>query len=137
MAETGTKSPARLPLIEAVIVVAVFAFISVALMRMYVAADRIERLAVNTSRATICAERLAEDVRSGAIEAVNGSTMIYYDSEWNEKQSGQEHGFTAEIKCETEQGAAAVLLQLDIEISNNADGTVLAKLETGLCRPNK
>ena len=57
------QKTARLPLIESVIIIAIFAVVSVIIMQMYLSADRIQKKAVNISKATIMAENRAEKFR--------------------------------------------------------------------------
>lgn len=71
---------ARLPLIEAVIIIAVFAIVSVAIMRMYVAADSLKGESVAISHATILARNAAEEVKNGG----EYDYTRYYDKDWNE-----------------------------------------------------
>ncbi len=54
----------RMPLIEIIIVVAVFVVISVLLLRLYVAADSLQGSAENISRAGILAQSTAEVVKN-------------------------------------------------------------------------
>lgn len=73
------QSTARLPLIESVIIIAIFAVVSVVIMQMYISADRLQKKAVNISKAVILAENTAEEIRSGK----TGVITVNYDSEWN------------------------------------------------------
>lgn len=86
----------RLPMIEMVIILGVFAVISVLIVRMFVSTDRMSTKALNISRAVIETESIAETLKGrevsealfrdiGAVEAKNtdDTYFIYYDKYWN------------------------------------------------------
>lgn len=110
MASKNGNGSARLPLIEAVIIIAVFAIVSVAVMRMYVAADSLKGESVAISHATILARNKVEAIQSGAEllpnEAAPGITLStsfgsplmqvsFYDSDWNMIEVDDGSGFVA------------------------------------------
>ncbi len=74
------QNTARLPLIESVIIIAIFAVVSVVIMQMYLSADRIQKKAVNISKATILAENLVEEIKAGSADI----GTRYYDNEWHD-----------------------------------------------------
>ena len=74
------QKTARLPLIESVIIIAIFAVVSVIIMQMYLSADRIQKKAVNISKATILAENRAEELKSGSKDY----STRFYDNDWKE-----------------------------------------------------
>ncbi|MCR5331871.1 MAG: hypothetical protein K6E62_11910 [Lachnospiraceae bacterium] len=97
------QSTARLPLVESVIIIAIFAVVSVVIMQMYLSANRIQKKAVNISKATILAENRAEGIRNGS----ESWTVMYYDSDWNELGSSSEYEKKAQFKMDcrlTEEG---------------------------------
>ena len=108
MSKYDKNSTARLPLIESVIVIAVFMIVSAAILQLYVCADRLQKKSVNISKATIAAENLTEAVIAGTfdihafepdqLEADNAkhetaiTAAAFYDADW--QQTGQD-GLTA------------------------------------------
>ncbi len=89
------QKTARLPLIESVIIIAIFAVVSVIIMQMYLSADRIQKKAVNISKATILAENRAEELKAGSKDY----TTRFYDNDWKEiSGNGTELEKTAAFK---------------------------------------
>lgn len=123
MADVNRTNSAKLPLVEAVIIIALFAVISVALMSMYVSADRLRKKAVNTSEAMLCAENIAEKIKAeGRCKLPAG-----YDIDWNEVTSDPEFVLTV-FYAET-KGETGVYLQAEIVIATK-DGEILSELKT-------
>ncbi|MCR5325030.1 MAG: hypothetical protein K6E85_17370 [Lachnospiraceae bacterium] len=93
------QSTARLPLVESVIIIAIFAVVSVVIMQMYLSADRIQKKAVNISKATILAENKAEELKNGSKDL----ETRYYDNEWQDISqnggNGEKAAFT--MTCDT------------------------------------
>ena len=90
------QSTARLPLVESVIIIAIFAVVSVVIMQMYLSANRIQKKAVNISKATILAENKAEEIKNGSKDFSDR----YYDSDWKELGSSPESAKKAGFKME-------------------------------------
>lgn len=80
MSKYDNHNTSHLPLIESVIIIAIFAVVSVLIMQLYVAADRIQGKSVNVSKATILAENTVEQIKSGKMEP---DAYIIYDKDWN------------------------------------------------------
>ncbi len=135
----NTNTSVRLPLIEAVIIIAIFAAVSTAIMQLYVAADRLQGRAVSISRATICAENTAELIRAAADknDAVRlaglvsggdyGTYICGYDEEWN--AVSEEPEYIMKVSFVEEAGSSGVLLGADILITDN-DGYELMQINT-------
>ena len=94
MSKYDNNAATKLPLVESVIIIAIFALISVAIMRLYVAADKLQGRSVNISKAAIMAENRAEELAAGAggIQGYDprakGGVLPspesgYYDKSWN------------------------------------------------------
>lgn len=92
MSKYDNHNTSHLPLIESVIIIAIFAVVSVFIMQLYVAADRLQGKSVNVSKATILAENTVEKIKSGEMvlpdflksdAAVFKSGIIIYDKDWN------------------------------------------------------
>ncbi|MBP5331548.1 MAG: hypothetical protein J6Y89_06820 [Lachnospiraceae bacterium] len=100
------QSTARLPLVESVIIIAIFAVVSVVIMQMYLSANRIQKKAVNISKATILAENKAEELKNGSVDL----QTRYYDSDWKELAGSQDPAKKAHFVMEctvTEEGKGA------------------------------
>ena len=80
MAKYDNSAAVRLPLVESVIIIAIFALVSVAIMKLYVSADKLQGRSVNISKATILAENRIEALKSGA-EKAEGLQKAYFDKE--------------------------------------------------------
>lgn len=63
MDNNGKTKSFRMPLLEIVIVVAVFAIVSVFIMKLYMSADRLQRESENVSRAVIEVQNTAELIK--------------------------------------------------------------------------
>lgn len=87
----------RLPMIEIIIILGTFVLVSVLIMKMFVATERIRTKAENISRAVLETESIAEilkgrevtselfDALSAAkLEKTENTYIIYYDNEWND-----------------------------------------------------
>lgn len=128
------ESTARLPLIESVIIIAVFAIVSVAILRLYLASDRIQQRAVNVSKATILAENEMEELMCGAAGSV--SSVRRFDSEWNETGDETEAAFTVTAGVtDSEQGTAGTLEKVYVLVTA-ADNEELARIESSVYREN-
>lgn len=86
----------RMPMIEMIIIIGIFAIISVLIVRMFISTDHLQGKAVNVSRSVMEAESIAEYIKGsdsssniweelGAekLEETQDSYVIYYDREWN------------------------------------------------------
>ena len=117
--QTGQSNSFRAPLLELVIVIGIFAVISVYILKMFMAADRLRGQAVATSKALVRAESVAEFIRSGGtsvseiIKSVcdefgatdeNGTAVIGYNKSWEKTDKKAEY-------------------MLKVTIGGNADGT--------------
>lgn len=143
MSKYDRSSTARLPLIESVIIIAIFAIVSVAIMRLYVAADKLQQKAVNISKATIAAENLAEAVKADAIipagsrpvysEAAPGAKYtVNYDGGWQqlESQNADDAAFTATAEVTGgREGSTGTLSCFKVTVKNS-EGEVLAEVES-------
>lgn len=107
MSKYDNHNTSHLPLIESVIIIAIFAVVSVFIMQLYVAADRLQDKSVNISKAMILAENAVEEYKADAIRinsiAAGDDTgdntdewseyrisvkralikQIFYDKDWN------------------------------------------------------
>ncbi|MDD5936962.1 MAG: hypothetical protein PUC65_15600 [Clostridiales bacterium] len=90
----------RLPMIELVLIIGIFAIISVFLVRMFMGTNRLQKEATDLSCAVIKAESIAEEIKNTASvgEAATQLGMIsydntsqnfcmYYDKDWNQTLS--------------------------------------------------
>lgn len=93
------QSTARLPLVESVIIIAIFAVVSVVIMQMYLSADRIQKKAVNISKATILAENMAEELKAGS----GDRETRYYDEKWRDigANGGNSSKAAFKMTCDT------------------------------------
>ena len=118
------QSTARLPLVESVIIIAIFAVVSVVIMQMYLSANRLQEKAVNISKATILAENKAEELKSGKWDI----NTRYYDSEWNETSSESRFKLTCSV-TEEGKGPYGAYSKVTIKVSDK-DGEELISLNT-------
>lgn len=94
----------RLPMIEIIIIVGTFAVISVLIMKMFVATERMRTKAEDISRAVLEAESIAETLKGREVtselfdelsatksEITENTYIIYYDSEWNDVVNESNH----------------------------------------------
>ncbi len=138
MAKYDNNAATKLPLVESVIIIAIFALISVAIMRLYVAADKLQGRSVNISKATIMAENKVEKLAAGA-ETIGGYkpgdkdyepvSNEYFDKEW--KSCGKDDAFfvmTTEITG-VKNGAAGALTDVKVAVAV-LDKEELTKIET-------
>lgn len=138
MAKYDKQSSARLPLMESVIIVSIFAIVSVTIMQMYVSADRIQGRAVAVSKAMILAENVAEGMHSegkipelgisleDAAELAGTTVSVLYDKSWN--VTGDDPDYVLSFTPTVQQGDTGVLVEADIRVAE-ADGGELASLK--------
>ena len=94
----------RIPMIELVIVIGVFAVISIFLVRMFLGTNRLMNHATDISHAVISAESVAEQIKNTAsigetanllhMVAYDNTSLnycIYYDKDWNQTVEPSEH----------------------------------------------
>lgn len=94
----------RLPMIEMIIILGTFVVVSVLIMKMFVATERIRTKAENISRAVLETESIAEilkgrevtselfdELSAAKIEKTENTYIIYYDSEWNDVVEESNH----------------------------------------------
>ena len=119
------QSTARLPLVESVIIIAIFSIVSVVIMQMYISANKLQTRAVNISKAMILAENRAEEIKSGNLN----TEPRYYDSEWNETQDESRFKLSC-IVTEEGKGPYGAYTKLKIVITDK-NGEELISLNTG------
>ena len=125
------QKTARLPLIESVIIIAIFAVVSVIIMQMYLSADRIQKKAVNISKATILAENRAEELKAGSTDYLTR----YYDNNWEEiapgeAESGKKASFTMTSSVTEERCGEAVAMTIFRITVMDKSGEELIALDT-------
>ena len=120
------QSTARLPLMESVIIIAIFAVVSVVIMQMYISANRLQKKAVNISKATILAENTAEEIRRGA-SAIQQTK--YFDPEWNETGSDGRFILSSTVSEET-SGPAGTFTKVTVTVKDRS-GEELISIDTG------
>lgn len=103
----GQSNSFRAPLLELVIVIGIFAVISVYLLQMFMTADKLRGKAVATSKGLVRAESVTEYIRGskavslselktkvcsefGAVEE-NGELIIRYTKGWEKAEKGGEY----------------------------------------------
>ena len=133
MAKYDNNAAVRLPLVESVIIIAIFALVSVAIMRLYVAADKLQGRSVNISKATIMAENKIEALKSGA-EKADGSQKVYFDKEWNSCSEADAYfSMTTEV---TGRAAGKTGTLTDVKITVDVEGKEqLAEVVTSYFSP--
>ena len=90
----------RMPMIELILVIGIFAVISVFLVQMFMGTSRLQDKANDISRALIQAQTIAEQIKNSAsigetaklleMDNFDNSSLhycIYYDSNWNQTKS--------------------------------------------------
>ena len=114
MKERNNSTSSRLPMIEIVIIISVLAMISVYIMRLFLFANSLQTDAVNTSKAVILSESIAEVLKSsGSFETtlleyglekkedMDNIYIMYFDNNWVEVlQAGS---YAIEVKVATEK----------------------------------
>ncbi len=109
------NSTARMPLIESVIIIAIFAIVSVTIMKLYMKADDLQQKSVMVSKATIMAENMTEAIKGGAYELVS-DTRLEYDREGKPAAAG-EGDLIMEVKITGgEEGIAGSLTDFSVEV---------------------
>ena len=119
MAKYDNGAAVRLPLVESVIIIAIFALVSVAIMRLYVSADKLQGRSVNISKATIMAENRIEALKSGA-EQVSGTEKVYLDKEWN--SCGEADAFFSMTTEVTDRSNGKTGTLTDVRITVDVEG---------------
>ena len=89
----------RMPMIELLIIVGVFAIVSVLIVRMFISTDRLQAKAVNISSSVMEVESIAEllkgskssedlfqQIGAKQVDGMQNSYIIYYDKEWNQSK---------------------------------------------------
>ena len=143
MAKYDNNAATKLPLVESVIIIAIFALISVAIMRLYVAADKLQGRSVNISKATIMAENKIEKLTAG-VETIGSYkpgdkdyepiSSEYYDKEW--KSCAKDDAFfvmTTEIMG-VQSGETGALTDVKVTVAV-VDKEQLAQIETSYYLP--
>ena len=133
MAKYDKGAAARLPLVESVIIIAIFALVSVAIMRLYVSADKLQGRSVNISKATIMAENRLEALKSGA-EEVSGTEKVFFDKTWKSCSEADAYfSMTTEV-TDRKTGKTGTLT--DVKITVDVEGKEqLAEVVTSYYSP--
>lgn len=97
MQEKQTKSAFRMPMIELIIVIGVFALLSVFLVQMFMGTNRLQKRSTDISKALICTQTIAEQIKHTAsigetaekfqMIAYDNTSLnycIYYDKDWKQ-----------------------------------------------------
>lgn len=140
MEENGNSNRARLPLIETVIIVAIFAVVSVVLLNMYVAADRLQGESIAKSRAVITLENVAEELkqsvragdieRDGTLKAMTDSGGAYLYRSFDENWKAAENGcYKVSVTTTVTEGRAGKLVLFNICAKDRED-SVIATIST-------
>ena len=128
MAKYDNSAAVRLPLVESVIIIAIFALVSVAIMKLYVSADKLQGRSVNISKATILAENRIEALKSGA-EKADGMQKAYFDKEWNSCSEADAYFCMTTEVTDRADGKTGTLT--DVKITVDVEGKEkLAEVET-------
>ena len=114
MKERNNSTSSRLPMIEIVIIISILAIISVYIMRLFLFANSLQTDAVNTSKAVILSESIAEVLKSSESfettlleyglekkEDMDNIYIMYFDNNWVEVlQAGS---YAIEVKVDIEK----------------------------------
>lgn len=116
MSEKG-KSTFNMPMAELVIIVGIFAVISVFLMRLYMSADSLQSSAVDISRATIIAQTAAEELKNGTREGMIGDAaeMLGYTQEGDVFVT-EMNGYKITLKFEEQIFDAGILCKGELSV---------------------
>ena len=120
------QSTARLPIMESVIIIAIFSIVSVVIMQMYISANRLQKKAVNISKATILAENTAEEIRRGEAQA---GTTRYFDPEWKETSSDGRFILSSTVSDET-TGPAGKFTTVTVTVKDRSREELIS-IDTG------
>lgn len=143
MTESNRTSGYKLPLLETIIAIVLFVFLSVPLIKLYVGADETRSTAVGISEAMIHVENIAELMHSqnnlktaegyvfygsdgSMLSLAEGITKIWFDADWN--HTDHKHAvFCVLIDSEVEQGRSGYLIK-SVITAVDEDGRTLAEL---------
>lgn len=83
MHENTTKGRSfRMSMLEIILVIGIFAIISLILTQLFMGTQKIQAKALDISKSYILTESIAEQVKTGALE-ISNTTEYFYDKEWN------------------------------------------------------
>lgn len=126
MQDRNTRS-FRIPMIELVIIISVFAIISVFIMQLFLFANSLQKDAVSTRKALIMSESIGEMLKASssfeqalieyglerkADEDNRKCYILYFDKNWMEVE--QEGLYAIEVKIETEKKETGFMETADI-----------------------
>jgi len=115
MKERNNSPSSRLPMIEIVIIISVLAMISVYIMRLFLFANSLQTDAVNTSKAVIMSESIAEVLKSSGSyektlleyglekkEDTDNIYIMYFDNKWVEVIQAGSYAIEVKVAIENE-----------------------------------
>lgn len=161
MSKYDNHNTSHLPLVESVIIVAIFAVISVFIMQMYVTADRLQGKSVTISKATMLAENYIEAVKGGAEElpsneqegdATDDGTVNYvlYSEDWERLDAGVPEDFARaayfmlSVVDSVRSGETGTYADFTVSVYDIGDGTLepnrenlLASISSGVYKQAK
>jgi len=131
----------RILLIEIVTIIGIFTFLSFIILKMYIAADSLQRDAANTSKALIKAETIAEVLKSSdsfeaalielgfTVSSIDSdhkefAALQYYNYEWEQVQDVGKHIIKVKVSTrDTNIGSmqTATIKAYEEQVSGNED----------------
>ncbi len=138
--KTEQSNSFKAPLLELVIIIGIFAIVSIYLLRMFMVADRLQGKAGAITKSLVRAESVAESIRGGSFdsleslkksiadkynmeELVDGSLVIGYSKSW--KQIKNDETYIMVVKLNEENGLATG----DVSVLTADRSIVFCKLE--------
>ena len=106
-----------MPMLELVITIALFAFISVLLLRFVTAANSLGREAEELGKAALVAESAMEEAKGGLLTMVDGKATMGYDKDWNETTGDAKYSLNVyETEAKKNVGTDGVLHKYSVEV---------------------
>lgn len=142
MENDETSRSFRITMIEIIIIIGIFSIISVFILQMFMAADSLQKKAVNTSKALIQVESVAEVLKGsdsfetallglGMSEETDENQMyyvMYFNDEWKQVQEAKAHAIQVVISTKTaEAGKMEIAAITALDVKDNKDETDIVK----------
>lgn len=141
--ENDKSDSFRMPMIELILVIGIFAVISVFIVQMYMGTSRLQHKATDISKAMLQAETVAEQIKHSAsigetarvlgMIAYDSSAYnycIYYDNDWKQTTSPSDNIILVTSTVEKKMNGRMVIAQIaayacsDIESTNKNEALV-------------
>jgi type II secretory pathway pseudopilin PulG len=132
-----------MPMIELILVIGIFAVISVFIVQMYMGTNRLQNKATDISKAMIQAETVTEQIKHSAsigetakvlgmvaYDSSSHNYCLYYDNDWKQTSSPSDNIILVTSTVEKKENGRMVVAQVtayacsDVESTNDSDTLV-------------